>query len=260
MEENLTEINRIIVFGEEGTGKSSLLNAISENPKLFQINKNENYKEINLNKDFLSKQVTIDNTYFELYDTIGISPTFPINDIKEKIINFKDDILGKGFKAILITFSVYKVPINFNSFELIMNTFNFKNNKNVFIVFTQGDNFNSPEKKEEEYITLKENMKNLIKKKRYPININNVLYFDNENIDSIRKKLILMANDLNVDLSYIKFKEDDDDDNFLLNRLFLTLEQIEGYDDNEQKENPVLFWLKNIVNKCQFFNSPNMLL
>ena len=77
---------------------------------------------------------------------------------------------------------------------------------------------------------------------------------------SIRKKLILMANDLNVDLSYIKFKEDDDDDNFLLNRLFLTLEQIEGYDDNEQKENPVLFWLKNIVNKCQFFNSPNMLL
>ena len=141
-----------------------------------------------------------------------------------------------------------------------MNTFNFKNNKNVFIVFTQGDNFNSPEKKEEEYITLKENMKNLIKKKRYPININNVLYFDNENIDSIRKKLILMANDLNVDLSYIKFKEDDDDDNFLLNRLFLTLEQIEGYDDNEQKENPVLFWLKNIVNKCQFFNSPNMLL
>ena len=42
--------------------------------------------------------------------------------------------------------------------------------------------------------------------------------------------------------------------------IFLTLEQIEGYDDNEQKENPVLFWLKNIVNKCQFFNSPNMLL
>ena len=259
MEENLTEINRIIVIGEEGTGKSSLLNALSDNPKLFYVNKNENYKEINSNKDFLSKQVTIDNINFELYDTIGISPSFPINDIKEKIINFKDDILGKGFKAILITFSVYKIPINFDSFELIMNTFNFNNNKNVFIVFTQGDKFDSHKKKEEEYIKLKENMKNLIIKKRYHININNVFYFDNENIDSIRKKIVLMANDLNVYLSYIKFKEDDED-NFLLNRLFLTFEQIEGYDDNEQKENPFLFWLKNIINKCQFFNSSNMLL
>ena len=259
MEENLTQINRIIVIGEEGTGKSSLLNALSDNPKLFYVNKNENYKEINSNKDFLSKQVTIDNINFELYDTIGISPSFPINDIKEKIINFKDDILGKGFKAILITFSVYKIPINFDSFELIMNTFNFNNNKNVFIVFTQGDKFDSHKKKEEEYIKLKENMKSLIRKKRYPININNVFYFDNENIDSIRKKIVLMANDLNVYLSYIKFKEDDED-NFLLNRLFLTFEQIEGYDDNEQKENPFLFWLKNIINKCQFFNSSNMLL
>ena len=259
MEENLTEINRIIVIGEEGTGKSSLLNALSDNPKLFYVNKNENYKEINSNKDFLSKQVTIDNINFELYDIIGISQSFPINDIKEKIINFKDDILGKGFKAILITFSVYKIPINFDSFELIMNTFNFNNNKNVFIVFTQGDKFDSHKKKEEEYIKLKENMKSLIRKKRYPININNVFYFDNENIDSIRKKIVLMANDLNVYLSYIKFKEDDED-NFLLNRLFLTFEQIEGYDDNEQKENPFLFWLKNIINKCQFFNSSNMLL
>ena len=68
-----------------------------------------------------------------------------------------------------------------------------------------------------------------------------------------------MANDFNVYLSYIKFKEDDED-NFLLNRLFLTFEQIEGYDDIEQKENPFLFWLKNIINKCQFFNSSNMLL
>ena len=140
-----------------------------------------------------------------------------------------------------------------------MNTFNFNNNKNVFIVFTQGDKFDSHKKKEEEYIKLKENMKSLIRKKRYPININNVFYFDNENIDSIRKKIVLMANDLNVYLSYIKFKEDDED-NFLLNRLFLTFEQIEGYDDNEQKENPFLFWLKNIINKCQFFNSSNMLL
>lgn len=55
--------------------------------------------------------------------------------------------MGKGFKGIFITFSVYKVPINFDSFELIMNTFNFKNNKNLFIVFTQGDNFDSNEKK-----------------------------------------------------------------------------------------------------------------
>ena len=32
MEENLTEINRILVIGEEGIGKSSLLNALSDKP------------------------------------------------------------------------------------------------------------------------------------------------------------------------------------------------------------------------------------
>ena len=236
MEENLTEINRVIVLGEE-----------------------ENYKEINSEKDFLSKQVVIENTNFELYDTIGISPSFPISNIKEKVINFKEEILGKGFKAILILFSVYKVPINFDSFELIMNTFSFKNNKNVFIVFTQGDYFNSLEKKEEEYTILKEEMKNLIRKKHYPININNVLYLDNDNIDSIRKKIVLMANNVNIDLSYIKFKEEEDEENYLLNRLFLTQGEIEG-DETDIKENPILTKLKNIVNKCQFFNSPNMLL
>ena len=47
MEENLTETNRIIVIGEEGTGKSSLLHALSDNKKLFYVNKNDNYKEIN---------------------------------------------------------------------------------------------------------------------------------------------------------------------------------------------------------------------
>ena len=127
MEENLTEINRIIVFGEEGTGKSNLLNKLSLNDNLFKINKD---------KDFISKKVIIEDTNFELYDTIGISPTYPISNIKEKVINFKEEIMGKGFKGIFITFSVYKVPINFDSFELIMNTFNFKNNKNVFIIFT----------------------------------------------------------------------------------------------------------------------------
>ena len=259
MEENLTEINRVIVLGEEGIGKSFLFNKLAQNEKLFQENKPENYKEINSEKDFLSKQVVIENTNFEFYDTIGISPSFPISNIKEKVINFKEEILGKGFKAILILFSVYKVPINFDSFELIMNTFSFKNNKNVFIVFTQGDYFNSLEKKEEEYTILKEEMKNLIRKKHYPININNVLYLDNDNIDSIRKKIVLMANNVNIDLSYIKFKEEEDEENYLLNRLFLTQGEIEG-DETDIKENPILTWLKNIVNKCQFFNSPNMLL
>ena len=259
MEENLTEINRIIVFGEEGTGKSNLLNKLSLNDNLFKINKEEEYKEINKDKDFISKKVIIEDTNFELYDTIGISPTFPISNIKEKVINFKEEIMGKGFKGIFITFSVYKVPINFDSFELIMNTFSFKNNKNLFIVFTQGDNFDSIEKKEEEYTTLKDEMKNLIRKKRYPININNILYFDNENIDSIRKKIVLMANDLNVDLSYIKFK-DDGDDNYMINRLFLTFDEIDGVDNQFQNENPFLAWIKNLVNKIQFFNSPNMLM
>ncbi len=120
MEENLTEINRIIVFGEEGTGKSNLLNKLSLNDNLFKINKQEDYKEINKDKDFISKKVIIEDTNFELYDTIGISPTFPISNIKEKVSNFKEEIMGKGFKGIFITFSVYKVPINFDSFELII--------------------------------------------------------------------------------------------------------------------------------------------
>ena len=68
-----------------------------------------------------------------------------------------------------------------------------------------------------------------------------------------------MANDLNVDLSYIKFK-DDEDDNYMLNRLFLTFDEIDGVDNQFQNENPLLAWIKNLVNKIQFFNSPNMLM
>ena len=42
MEENLNEVNRIIVLGEEGIGKSNLLNKLSLNDKLFKVNKEEN--------------------------------------------------------------------------------------------------------------------------------------------------------------------------------------------------------------------------
>ena len=69
-----------------------------------------------------------------------------------------------------------------------------------------------------------------------------------------------MANDLNIDLSYIKFKEEEEEENYLLYRLFLTQNEIEGFDNGLPKENPFLKWLKDILNKLQFFNSPNMLL
>ncbi len=46
----------------------------------------------------------------------------------------------------------------------------------------------------------------------------------------------------------------------MLNRLFLTFDEIDGVDNQFQNENPLLDWIKILVNKIQFFNNPHLLM
>ena len=85
MEKN--RIYNLIVFGEEFSGKSTLLNLISKKENLFNVNKNKIYlKTINKSKDFISKKVKLNNNeiIFNFIDTIGINPEFKINNINNK--------------------------------------------------------------------------------------------------------------------------------------------------------------------------------
>ena len=160
MEKN--RIFNLIIFGEEFSGKSTLLNLISKKENLFNVNNNNNK---NKNKDFISKKVKLNNNEinFNFIETIGINSQFKINNINNKIINFKENFLNKNYKIVLITIDVTNEN-NFDAFEKIMNVFSFYNSKeNLFIVFTKGNLIKNDEKREEKYLNILNDLKKISK-------------------------------------------------------------------------------------------------
>jgi len=267
MEKN--RIFNLIVFGEEFSGKSTLLNLISKKENLFNVNKNKIYlKTINKSKDFVSKKVKLNNNeiIFNFIDTIGINPEFKINNIHNKLINFKDNFLNKVYKIVLITIDVTNEKLIFDAFEKIMNVFSFYNSKeNLFIVFTKGNLIENDEKREEKYLNVLQDLKKLCKLNNYIINFDNIFYADDENIEILINKIITTSKDKNTDLCYISIKNDNDNNNNIniIKKLFISNEQLNNSlisEENENKENIIITFIKNLINENNFYKNPNMLL
>lgn len=252
MEKN--RIFNLIVFGEEFSGKSTLLNLISKKENLFNVNKNKIYlKTINKSKDFVSKKVKLNNNeiIFNFIDTIGINPEFKINNIHNKLINFKDNFLNKVYKIVLITIDVTNEKLIFDAFEKIMNVFSFYNSKeNLFIVFTKGNLIKNDEKREEKYLNILNDLKKI--SKNFSINFNNVFYADDENINNLINKIISTSKDKNSDLCYISIKNEN-----LIKNLFISKEN-NFIEENE--ENFLIILIKKLINENNFYNNPNLLL
>ena len=247
MEKN--RIFNLIIFGEEFSGKSTLLNLISKKENLFNVNNNNNK---NKNKDFISKKVKLNNNEinFNFIETIGINSQFKINNINNKIINFKENFLNKNYKIVLITIDVTNEN-NFDAFEKIMNVFSFYNSKeNLFIVFTKGNLIKNDEKREEKYLNILNDLKKI--SKNFSINFNNVFYADDENINNLINKIISTSKDKNSDLCYISIKNEN-----LIKNLFISKEN-NFIEENE--ENFLIILLKKLINENNFYNNPNLLL
>jgi hypothetical protein len=247
MEKN--RIFNLIIFGEEFSGKSTLLNLISKKENLFNVNNNNNK---NKNKDFISKKVKLNNNEinFNFIETIGINSQFKINNINNKIINFKENFLNKNYKIVLITIDVTNEN-NFDAFEKIMNVFSFYNSKeNLFIVFTKGNLIKNDEKREEKYLNILNDLKKI--SKNFSINFNNVFYADDENINNLINKIISTSKDKNSDLCYISIKNEN-----LIKNLFISKEN-NFIEENE--ENFLIILIKKLINENNFYNNPNLLL
>ena len=247
MEKN--RIFNLIIFGEEFSGKSTLLNLISKKENLFNVNNNNNK---NKNKDFISKKVKLNNNEinFNFIETIGINSQFKINNINNKIINFKENFLNKNYKIVLITIDVTNEN-NFDAFEKIMNVFSFYNSKeNLFIVFTKGNLIKNDEKREEKYLNILNDLKKI--SKNFSINFNNVFYADDENINNLINKIISTSKDKNSDLCYISIKNEN-----LIKNLFISKEN-NFIEENE--ENFLIILLKKLIKENNFYNNPNLLL
>ena len=247
MEKN--RIFNLIIFGEEFSGKSTLLNLISKKENLFNVNNNNNK---NKNKDFISKKVKLNNNEinFNFIETIGINSQFKINNINNKIINFKENFLNKNYKIVLITIDVTNEN-NFDAFEKIMNVFSFYNSKeNLFIVLTKGNLIKNDEKREEKYLNILNDLKKI--SKNFSINFNNVFYADDENINNLINKIISTSKDKNSDLCYISIKNEN-----LIKNLFISKEN-NFIEENE--ENFLIILIKKLINENNFYNNPNLLL
>ena len=247
MEKN--RIFNLIIFGNENSGKSTLLNLISKKENLFNVNNNNNK---NKNKDFISKKVKLNNNEinFNFIETIGINSQFKINNINNKIINFKENFLNKNYKIVLITIDVTNEN-NFDAFEKIMNVFSFYNSKeNLFIVFTKGNLIKNDEKREEKYLNILNDLKKI--SKNFSINFNNVFYADDENINNLINKIISTSKDKNSDLCYISIKNEN-----LIKNLFISKEN-NFIEENE--ENFLIILIKKLINENNFYNNPNLLL
>ena len=247
MEKN--RIFNLIIFGNENSGKSTLLNLISKKENLFNVNNNNNK---NKNKDFISKKVKLNNNEinFNFIETIGINSQFKINNINNKIINFKENFLNKNYKIVLITIDVTNEN-NFESFEKIMNVFSFYNSKeNLFIVLTKGNLIKNDEKREEKYLNILNDLKKI--SKNFSINFNNVFYADDENINNLINKIISTSKDKNSDLCYISIKNEN-----LIKNLFISKEN-NFIEENE--ENFLIILIKKLINENNFYNNPNLLL
>ncbi|MCQ2818795.1 MAG: hypothetical protein MJ252_16135 [archaeon] len=259
--------NKIIIFGPEGSWKSSILNSLS-NYNSFPINDISNYAEINPSKNFVKKKVLIEESQYELYDTIGIVPSYKINDLETKLEKFKRMIINQRFCLVLITFPLSNgLNFDYNSFILFMNTFSFSNNKNVFIVLTKGEQIETEEGRDECYDSFKEELKNKVRNEKIQFNHHNVIIYDSNKLEEFRREILYKASDENRGSTQIEIKIDVNKgenieigrDMKILNKLYTCTKGNENI-KIEKKGIGILGFIKNILDNCAFLNSPNMII
>ena len=260
----------ILILGEENSLKSSILNTIANNINLFplstKITRNDNYR-----KKFISETIDINDEQYELFDTIGINPLFPINDIETKLSKFKMKVIFQLFNFVIITFPIHNShhqqqqhTLSFNVFEQIISTFTFSNTKNVFVVFTKGDNIESPIEREETYTTLQEGIKKIVKDGKYSFNYNNILYYDHDNIDVFKRKVMLHCKDENNGQTRVGINDKEDYDDKMLMKLYTPKSDVnDGVYRREREEDGECGLLERVnkwIGGVGFFANPNMVM
>ena len=251
------EANKIIIFGSESSWKSSILNFIAGNNNLFGITQQNNTKP--LDKKFLMEKYMIDEVEYDLYDTIGISPSTQIKDLKSKLVKFKTTFLNEGYKLILITFPIIDSAISFSNFELLMSTFSFSNNQNVYVVFTQGDLFESEMKAEEAYLTATERIKKEVREAKYVFNPKNIFIYDSDHKYQMRKDILRITKDMNRSPTYITINDKTDFDDNMLLKLYKSQEVNEDKEIDDDKGG-FLESITRFLSQSGFFNTPNMVM
>lgn len=272
MEEKLSpsfQNNRIIIFGPEGSWKSSILNSLANTSNLFKVSDLSNYSEINLNKNFVKrKDVLIEESRYDLYDSIGINPSYRIDGIKKKLEKFRSSILGIEFNLVLITFPMTpNLTFNYVPLQLLLKTFSFTNNRSVFLVLTKGELIESEEGREECYDTFKEELRNKVLRENLEFNFRNIIIYESNKLEDFRKEILMKSEDQNllpteIEIKCDQYKKGVSKEN---EADIKALEKLYTCDDEEEKKEEVnglgiIDFLKSVLDNCAFLHSPNMII
>lgn len=257
---------KILIMGPEGSWKSTILNKLSNTTTLFKVNDLSNLREINEEKNFIKKKVLMDEEYYELYDTIGILPSYKIENLDKCLEKFKKSFLNESYSLILITFPITGLNFDFNPLNLILKTFEFQNNKNVYIVLTQGEKIADAVDRDECYDTFKDELRKKVLHEGMKLNFNNVIIYETNKCDEFQREILLKAEDQNrkltkieVQVDKLNYKYNSNEINKVLEKLYTCLDKDNDSNDNNNGYR-IFDIINDYLNKCSFLNSPNMII
>lgn len=243
MDKHNSQFQKIIVFGDKLSDKTSLLNTLASN-QIFE----ETFDD---EANFKSQMVTINKEEFALFDSISFNSCSKTSSLKRKISSFIDNI-STEFKLVLVALSITNYPSNLEAIKLFLKMFRFTRMKNVFFILTQGDLCNRKDERDEKYLNIEEDLRSLFISNDLKSETLRVHYLDEDNKEEMKKELLSIAVEKE---EYCNIVTDRDIDN-IINVFAKT-----SYEE-EVTENKDSLWtvFKRFVNSNFMLNNANIML